>query len=376
MNDYLAGLFIIQDKLFFSQPIENFTYVDEELKFEETGCIVVGSFNSTQDHRFHMEFGNNTLNIPDDDVHLLGSIDTPADAVGSLSVGAVNFNNTPTNYSDDFLEVFSSKGPTDDGRLKPEICGPDGTITDQSGLNPFFGTSGSTPHVAGAAALLLEQNPNLTVDQLKQKLISDARFNANYSIDNKCGSNSGSLELVLDSTITITKTANGGNEVFDFTTSVTDDTLDGNFTGNGGFTINTNVDNTVTFTNLSPDLTYTITESGEPGWEFDSLSCIGGTTVTDITDTTATLNPDPGEQIDCTFTNTKIIACTPPNSGIWTLTQSCTLDSNASMDGLLVQNNSVLTIPSGVTLDLDFVNSNLTVEFGSGILIKSGGSIN
>ena len=125
------------------------------------------------------------------------SIDTPADAIDAFTVGAVSFNNTATNYSDDFLEVFSSQGPTDDGRLKPEICGPDGTLTHQNALTAggFFGTSAATPHVAGAAALLLEQTPSLTVDQLRQKLIDNARFDADFSQDNLCGSDSGSLSL-------------------------------------------------------------------------------------------------------------------------------------------------------------------------------------
>ena len=86
--------------------------------------------------------------------------------------------------------------------------------------------------------------------------------------------------------ITVTKTPNGGNEVFDFTTTSTDINLDGNFTGNTGFVIDTSTNNAIAFTGLSPAVTYTITELAEPGWEFDSLSCIGGTTVTDITGTT------------------------------------------------------------------------------------------
>jgi hypothetical protein len=42
---------------------------------------------------------------------------------------------------------------------------------------------------------------------------------------------------------------------------------------------------------------------------------------------------------------------------------------------VIVQNNSVLTIPDGVTLDIDLTNYSLTVKFGSGVLIQSGGKI-
>ncbi len=53
-----------------------------------------------------------------------------------------------------------------------------------------------------------------------------------------------------------------------------------------------------------------------------------------------------------------------------------TLSANTvSLGNVIVQNNSVLTIPSGVTLDIDFANFNLTVKSGSGVLIKAGGTI-
>ncbi len=53
-----------------------------------------------------------------------------------------------------------------------------------------------------------------------------------------------------------------------------------------------------------------------------------------------------------------------------------TLSANtASLGNVIVQNNSVLTIPSGITLDIDFMQFNLTVESGSGVLIKAGGKI-
>jgi hypothetical protein len=71
----------------------------------------------------------------------------PADAEGAIAVGA-------TYYSDDSLESYSSRGPTNDGRIKPDVTGPDGV--DNSVYGAFYGTSASTPHVAGAAALLID----------------------------------------------------------------------------------------------------------------------------------------------------------------------------------------------------------------------------
>jgi hypothetical protein len=84
------------------------------------------------------------------------SIGTPADSAsaGMVSVGATSWQ-TPT-----VLESFSGRGPTSDGRLKPELVGPDGGNTVSYG--PFYGTSQAAPHVTGEAALVLQAEPNFT----------------------------------------------------------------------------------------------------------------------------------------------------------------------------------------------------------------------
>ena len=42
---------------------------------------------------------------------------------------------------------------------------------------------------------------------------------------------------------------------------------------------------------------------------------------------------------------------------------------------LIVEMNSVLTIPAGVSLDIDFSMHKITVESGGGVLIEAGGAI-
>jgi len=75
-----------------------------------------------------------------------GSIPTPGDAAGALTVGAVRWTGTAA-------EPYSSHGPTDDGRSKPDLVGPT-YVTSNPEWPGTAGTSAATAHVAGAAALL------------------------------------------------------------------------------------------------------------------------------------------------------------------------------------------------------------------------------
>jgi hypothetical protein len=85
-------------------------------------------------------------------------------------------------------------------------------------------------------------------------------------------------------------------------------------------------------------------------------------------------NASDSKQIPITILETPF--CIPSISGDWIITSNCVLSENTSITGnVIVQNNSILEIPNGVTLDIDFANFNLTVKSGSGVLIKSGGTI-
>lgn len=75
---------------------------------------------------------------------------------------------------------FSSRGPTPDGRVDPDIVAPGMAIFAQSasgGLSIVSGTSFSAPNVAGTAALLISAMPNATPEQIRGALLLSANRN-------------------------------------------------------------------------------------------------------------------------------------------------------------------------------------------------------
>jgi len=106
------------------------------------------------------------------------TVGSPGCARWVITIGAVDDNDRVTN--------FSSRGPTSDGRVKPDIVFPGaGIVSAQAngtalgpvvapGYVELSGTSMATPHATGSVALLLQASPQLTPNQVKWALLTTA----------------------------------------------------------------------------------------------------------------------------------------------------------------------------------------------------------
>jgi subtilisin family serine protease len=106
--------------------------------------------------------------------------ETTTHTLGSICCGrrtiAVGSYNARTHE----LSPFSVSGPTRDGRSRPDVAAPGSDVVaarSLGGFMPLSGTSMAAPHVAGLAALLLQQNGSLSAEKVTELLRSSARRN-------------------------------------------------------------------------------------------------------------------------------------------------------------------------------------------------------
>jgi serine protease AprX len=103
------------------------------------------------------------------------TVGSPAAAAAALTVGAM-----ADTAAVGFAQAeFSSRGPTADGRIKPDISAPGVNITSAAantatGYAEYSGTSMATPFVAGVSLLMRDSNPTLTPSQVRDAMTATA----------------------------------------------------------------------------------------------------------------------------------------------------------------------------------------------------------
>lgn len=164
----------------FSGPVRSY-YWDDPLnlavmKAWQSGIVVVASAGNT---------GPDPM-----------SIGVPGNVPYIITVGAVTDSYTSNFDSDDKIASFSAAGPTVEGFVKPEIVAPGGHV---SGLMSFdselvkqhpefhdggryfemSGTSQAAAAVSGVIALILTNDPTLTPDEVKCRIMDSAKIAKN-----------------------------------------------------------------------------------------------------------------------------------------------------------------------------------------------------
>lgn len=107
------------------------------------------------------------------------TVGSPACARNVITIGATD--------KQDAIASYSSRGPTSDGRVKPDLCFPGSSITSArakntamgSPQNDFYttasGTSMATPHATGTCALVLQKAPALKPAEIKALFMAHSK---------------------------------------------------------------------------------------------------------------------------------------------------------------------------------------------------------
>jgi serine protease AprX len=184
-----------------------------ENKYTYNIRVVNISFNSTVAESYHTSaldaaleilWFNKIVVVASAGNQANGILYPPANDPFIITVGATDDKGT-SSLNDDVITSFSAYGTTPDGITKPDLVAPGKNIVARlvntnMGIakahpsnvisNTYFkmsGTSVSAPMVSGAAAILLQSEPDLTPDQVKYRLISTANKTWNGYDSTKAG---------------------------------------------------------------------------------------------------------------------------------------------------------------------------------------------
>jgi subtilisin family serine protease len=124
---------------------------DEATRLVKAGIVVVAAAGNSG-------IGNNGVGAASDYRDI--SITDPGNAEAAITVGSTH-SSMPHRFG---VSYFSSRGPTGDGRMKPDLVAPgEGILSTIPGGKAAVmdGTSQAAPHVSGAAALLMARHVEL-----------------------------------------------------------------------------------------------------------------------------------------------------------------------------------------------------------------------
>jgi serine protease AprX len=142
----------------FDNPLDSYTYADMDGR---TTVVTLAAVEAARRGITVVNAAGNEAALP------WHYIIAPADADSIVSVGAVDSFNVVTS--------FSSRGPTADGRIKPDVTADGRRVllvspTDNSSYVRASGTSFATPLTAGVVALLLEAHPGWGPFEVREAL--------------------------------------------------------------------------------------------------------------------------------------------------------------------------------------------------------------
>ena len=175
-------------------------FSEKVFQLQRAGAAMVIVYNDVEggNELFHMGSGSNAskVTIP---AELIGHHDGLALRDWCLQHGdQARFEVTrcATRYSDeaDLVSDFSCRGPGAGATLKPDLVAPGDHIISQGdltrigeerflGYTIMYGTSMAAPHVAGAAALLMQIHPDWPNSFIRSALMTTARFRGVQTMD-------------------------------------------------------------------------------------------------------------------------------------------------------------------------------------------------